>query len=220
MKFTDRLWEGIESIYQAILSHPFLKGLADGTLPEDRFRFYVIQDAIYLRDFAKALAATSSLAPRDEWIEFLSAHARDVLVAERALHEGFFHHWGLTPEQVYATPVAPTNLAYTSYLLRVAHSGNFEEAVAALLPCDWIYVRVGGELEKAGSPNPLYQRWIDTYASEEVWEIVRRMIEIVDAVAEEVAESRRAAMQRHFTVTSRYEWMFWDMAWRKEAWPL
>ena len=104
--------------------------------------------------------------------------------------------------------------------MRVAHSGNFEEAAAALLPCDWIYVRVGGELEKAGSPNPLYQRWIDTYASEEVWEIVRRMIEIVDTVAEEVAESRKAAMQRHFTVTSRYEWMFWDMAWRKEAWPL
>ncbi len=219
-RFTDELWENIGSIYQAILRHPFVTGLTDGSLPEDRFRFYVIQDAHYLRDFAKSLAAAAASAPRDEWTEFLSEHARATLVVERALHDSFFRDWALTPEQVYATPVAPTNLAYTSYLLRVAHGGNFEEAVAALLPCDWIYVQVGRELEKKGSPNPLYQRWINTYASEEVWAIVQKLIDIVDAAAEGLSESRRQVLRHHFTVSSRYEWMFWDMAWRMEAWPL
>lgn len=218
-KFTNQLWEGITPIYQAILKHPFVTGLMDGSLSEDRFRFYVIQDAHYLRDFAKALAAAASSAPRDEWTEFLSEHARDTLVVERVLHDSFFRDWDLTPEQVYATPVAPTNLAYTSYLLRVAHS-SFEEAVAALLPCDWIYIQVGRELEKKGSPNPLYQRWIDTYASEEVWAIVQKLIDIVDAAAEGLSEFRREVLRHHFTVASRYEWMFWDMAWRMEAWPL
>jgi len=219
-KFTDQLWEGITPIYRAILTHPFVMGLMDGTLSEDRFRFYVIQDAHYLRDFAKSLAAAAASAPRDEWTEFLSEHARDTLVVERALHDGFFREWNLTPEQVYATPVAPTNLAYTSYMLRMARGASFEEAVAALLPCDWIYVQVGRELEKKGSPNPLYQRWIDTYASEEVWAIVQKLIGIVDAAVEGLSEFRQEVLRHHFTVASRYEWMFWDMAWRMEAWPL
>ena len=219
-KFTNQLWEGITPIYRAILTHPFVMGLMDGTLSEDRFRFYVIQDAHYLRDFAKSLASAAASAPRDEWTEFLSEHARDTLVVERALHDGFFREWNLTPEQVYATPVAPTNLAYTSYLLRVAHGASFEEAVAALLPCDWIYIQVGRELEKKGSPNPLYQRWIDTYASEEVWAIVQKLIGIVDVAAEDLSEFRQEVLRHHFTVASRYEWMFWDMAWRMETWPL
>jgi len=219
-KFTNQLWEGITPIYRAILTHPFVMGLMDGTLSEDRFRFYVIQDAHYLRDFAKSLAAAAASAPRDEWTEFLSEHARDTLVVERALHDGFFREWNLTPEQVYATPVAPTNLAYTSYMLRMARGASFEEAVAALLPCDWIYVQVGRELEKKGSPNPLYQRWIDTYASEEVWAIVQKLVGIVDAAVEGLSEFRQEVLRHHFTVASRYEWMFWDMAWRMEAWPL
>ncbi|MFW6135921.1 MAG: thiaminase II [Chloroflexota bacterium] len=218
--FTDQLWDGIAPIYQAILEHPFVTGLTDGSLSEDRFQFYAIQDAHYLRDFAKSLAAAAAKAPRDEWTEFFSEHARDTLVVERALHDSFFTGWDLTPEQVYATPVAPTTLAYTSYLLRVAHGASFEEAVAALLPCDWIYIEVGEQLLKEGSPNSLYRSWIEFYASEEFRPIVQEFIDIVDAAAEGASESRREMMHQHFAAASRYEWMFWDMAWRMETWPL
>lgn len=218
--FTQELWASIESIYMAILSHPFLKGLADGSLPEEKFRFYVIQDALYLRDFARALAAAASRSPRDDWTEFLSRHARETLVAERALHDSFFKDWGLAPEQIYSTPMSPTNLAYTSYLLRVAYLGSFEEAVASLLPCDWIYVMVGRELEKKGSPNPLYKRWIDTYASEEFWAIVEELLRIVETVSQWASPALKEIMKNHFITTSRYEWMFWDMAWRMEKWPV
>lgn len=220
IKFTDQLWAGIAPIYRAILEHPFVTGLTDGTLPQDRFRFYAVQDAHYLRAFARALAAAAAKAPRDEWCQFLNEHARDTLVVERALHDGYFGEWGLTAEQVYATPLAPTNLAYTSYLLRVSFSGAFEEALAALLPCDWIYIEVGRKLEQAGSPNPLYRRWIDAYASDAFWTIVQELIAMVDRAVEGLDETRRAALQRHFTTTSRYEWMFWDMAWRMEGWPI
>ncbi len=218
--FTLELWESIEPIYRAILSHPFLRGLADGSLPEEKFRFYVVQDALYLRDFARALAAAASRSPRDEWTEFLSRHARETLVAERALHDSFFREWGLAPEHVYSAPMAPTNLAYTSYLLRVVYLGSFEEAVASLLPCDWIYFMVGRELEKMGSPNPLYRRWIETYASEEFRAVVEELRGIVEAVSQKAGPELKEAMRNHFTTTSRYEWMFWDMAWRMESWPV
>ena len=116
--------------------------------------------------------------------------------------------------------MAPTNLAYTSYLLRVACLGSFEEAVASLLPCDWIYVMVGRELEKTGSPNPLYRRWIDTYASEEFWAVVEEMRGIVETVSGRATPELKGLMKAHFVTTSRYEWMFWDMAWRLESWPI
>lgn len=218
--FTQELWASIEPIYQSILSHPFLKGLADGSLPEEKFRFYVVQDALYLRDFARALAAAASRSPRDEWTEFLSRHAREALVAERALHDSFFKEWGLTSEQVYSTPMAPTNLAYTSYLLRVAYLGSFEEAVASLLPCDWIYLMVGRELERTGSPHPLYKRWIETYSSEEFSAVVEELRKIVETVSGWASSELQGLMRAHFVTTSRYEWMFWDMAWRMESWPI
>ncbi len=218
--FTDKLWHSIRPIYEAILNHPFVTGMLDGGLPEDRFRFYVIQDALYLRDFARALDLVAAKSPKDKWTEFLSEHARETLAVERALHDSFFKDWGLGAEAVYTTPPAPTNLAYTSYLLRVAALGSFEEGVAALLPCDWIYVRVGKALEQKGSPHPLYQRWIDTYASEAFWEVVNRLIDLVEEAAQGLDDRRLAALQRHFAITSRYEWMFWDMAWRLEGWPV
>jgi thiaminase (transcriptional activator TenA) len=167
MAFTAELWKSIEPMYAAILRHPFVTGLTDGSLPHESFRFYVVQDALYLRDFARALSLAGARAPRDEWIIMFNEHAAGALRVERALHEGFFKEFGLAPEDVAATPLAPINLAYTSYLLAVAYGAPFHEAVGALLPCYWIYWEVGKELERRGSPDPLYTRWIGTYASDE-----------------------------------------------------
>jgi thiaminase (transcriptional activator TenA) len=138
MNFTGELWRSITPIYGAIQKHPFVRGLTDGTLPLEAFRFYAVQDALYLRDFARALAMAGARAPRDEWIIMFNEHAAGALRVERALHESFFGEWGLTPGQVMATPLAPTNLAYTSYLLAVAHGAPFHEGLAAVLPCYWI----------------------------------------------------------------------------------
>src|SRR5713226_9517916 len=117
MTFTRELWSSIEGIYAAILKHPFVSGLTDGSLSRESFRFYAVQDALYLRDFARALSLAAARAPRDEWIIMFNEHAAGALKVERALHEGFFAEWRLTPEAVAATPMAPTNQAYTSYLL-------------------------------------------------------------------------------------------------------
>ena len=220
MSFTRELWTAMAPIYAAILRHPFLTGLTDGTLPQERFLFYAVQDALYLREFARSLALAAARAPEDDWIIMFSDHAATALRVERSLHESFFKDFGLSPADVNTTPLAPTNLAYTSYLLAVAHGAPYHEALAALLPCYWIYWEVGKELERAGSPNPLYARWIATYASEEFGAVVRDVLGATDAVAARLGPGERAAMQRHVLTTSRYEWMFWDMGWRLEAWPL
>ena len=89
-----------------------------------------------------------------------------------------------------ATPLAPTNVAYTSYLLAVAYGAPFHEALAALLPCYWIYWEVGKALERAGSPDPLYARWIATYASDEFGDVVRAVLAATDTVADAAAPAR------------------------------
>jgi thiaminase/transcriptional activator TenA len=220
MPFTDDLWRAIETIYAAILRHPFLTGLRDGSLPRESFRFYAVQDALYLREFARGLSIAAARAPRDEWIIMFNEHAAEALRVERALHEGFFQEFGLSAADVTATPLAPTNAAYTSYLLAVAYGRPFHEAVAALLPCYWIYWEVGKALERAGSADALYARWIGTYASDAFGDVVRSVLAATNAMAEGLGPAARDAMRRHFVTTSRYEWMFWDMGHRREAWPV
>ncbi len=217
--FTDELWMSIEPIYAAILRHPFIAGLTDGSLPRERFEFYAVQDALYLREFARALAIAAARAPKDDWIVMLADHAAGALRVERTLHEEFFREFKLTSEAVVATPLAPTTLAYTNYLLAVAYGAPFHEALAALLPCYWIYWEVGKELARAGSPDPLYERWIGTYGSEEFGAIVGAVLEATNEGAAQIGHAERAAMRRHFRTTSRYEWLFWDMGYRCEQWP-
>ena len=119
MTFTGDLWSAMTPIYDAILRHPFVAGLTDGSLPRDSFRFYAVQDALYLREFARALSLAAARAPEDDWIVMFNEHSAGALKVERALHEGFFKEFGLSPAEVAATPLAPTNVAYTSYLASI-----------------------------------------------------------------------------------------------------
>jgi thiaminase/transcriptional activator TenA len=219
-KLTPVLWASAAHIFQQILAHPFLTRLTDGTLPEERFVLYVTQDALYLREYARCLALASAKAPTSHWCEMFAAHAQSALNVERSLHEGYFAGWGLDPAQIEATPPTPTTLAYTSYLLRVAHAAPFEEILGALLPCYWIYWEVGKTLGAAGSPNPTYQRWIDAYASEQFGSAVQRVLDAVDRSTADLPESRLAAIRQHYLTASRYEYMFWDAAYQREEWPV
>jgi thiaminase/transcriptional activator TenA len=220
MGFSAELWKSIAPIYDAILRHPFIRGLGDGSLDRESFRFFVVQDALYLREFGRALSIAAARSPHDDWIVMFNEHAANALRVERALHQGFFKDWGLSPQSVATAAPAPTNLAYTSFLLAVAYGGRFHEALGALLPCYWIYWEVGKALERKGSPEPLYQRWIDTYASEEFAAVVRAVIDAADATAAGLPAAELEAMRRCFIATSRYEWMFWDMGYRRESWPV
>ena len=217
---TQELWSGIEGTYAAILDHPFVTGLTDGSLPREAFLFYVVQDAHYLRDYARALSVAAARAPGEDDIRMFAEHAAGAIVVERSLHEGFFAELGLTEDDVARTPLAPTTLAYTSYLLATAYGGSFSELLGAVLPCYWIYQEVGTALLAEGSPDPLYQRWIDTYGGEEFAEVVRAVLALADRLGPELSAAERARMGGHFRTTARYEWMFWEMGLRREAWPV
>ena len=217
MTARDALWSDITGIHQAILTHPFVTGLTDGTLPRESFRHYVVQDAHYLRGYARALAVCAAKAPDQDTTAMFAEHAAGAIAAERDLHasllDDLFDDLGDA-----AGPVAPATQAYVSYLLATAHGGSFAEALGAVLPCYWIYARVGEELLAAGSPDPLYARWIAMYGGDEYQGVVDAVLAVTDRIGAEPTELAR--MRTHFVVASRYEWMFWDAAYRREVWPV
>jgi len=216
--FTAELWRDIGDIYEAILAHPFVMGLADGSLPPESFEFYVIQDALFLRKYAQALAAVSSRASDQAATEMFARHAVGIVSAELNLHLSLFAELGIDPGSIAAADEAPTTLAYTSYLLGATCHGSYGEGVGAVLPCYWIYWEVGKHLMKRGSPNPRYRRWIGTYSAEEFGDEARDVIAVADELS--LSDTERDRVRRHFRTTSRYEWMFWDMGYRRENWPV
>jgi thiaminase (transcriptional activator TenA) len=220
MRFSADAWQRIAPLYAAILELPFNRELAAGTLSRERFTFYMLQDALYLSHFGKALAVTAARAPDADALIQFAGSAREAVVVERALHEGFFRDFGITGEQAAATEPSPTCAHYTHYLVALAHNAPYEVAVAALLPCFWIYWEVGKHLLTIAQPDNPYQAWIDTYADDTFATGVRRVIAISDQIAAAATPAIQSRMHQAFRRASQLEWMFWDSAYRREAWPL
>ncbi len=216
----DLLWSDAAEIYRGICAHPFITGLTDGSLGHDRFRYYVTQDGHYLRGYARALAGCAAKAPTEADLVMFAAHAGEAIAAERMLHTELLAGLGLGADRAASLPVAPTTQAYVSYLLAVTHTGSYAEAVAAVLPCYWIYARVGEHLQRSGSPDPLYRRWIAMYAGEDFQAVVKAVLAVTDRIGAAASPREQRLMRRHFHATARYEWMFWDAAYRMEEWPV
>jgi thiaminase/transcriptional activator TenA len=220
MGWTDQLWTEIEDIYAAIRKHPFLVGLTTGDLPAEAFAYYIAQDAHYLRDYARALAVVGAKAPTHADTGMFGKHAAETVEVELALHATLLPQLGLDPAELDTVPISPTTTAYTSYLLASVHNGSFAEGLGAVLPCYWIYQRVGADLVASGSPDARYQLWIDTYGGAEFGAVVRAVLDLADRVGATLGEHDEVRARRHFVTTARYEWMFWDAAWRLEQWPV
>lgn len=215
--FTSELWARAAPIYDQILAHPFLSGLSDGSLSRERFGHYVAQDALYLAEFARALSIAGASSGDADTLEMFNRHAAGAVAVERELHDGLLAGLGVSGSEV---SLAPTTLAYTSYLLRTSVLEPFPEALCAVLPCYWIYREVGEALAGKGSPDELYNDWIKTYAGEEFDSLVEEALDLTDRVAESLSGSERERASLAFETGARYEWMFWNMGWTLEGWPV
>ncbi|MGH3436468.1 MAG: thiaminase II [Sciscionella sp.] len=220
MGFCERAWQHTDKLRAAMIDLPFNRELAAGTLSRERFQHYLVQDARYLVAFARALASAAARAPEAEDVAFFSGAAREAIVVERELHAGYFARFGLSAANVDSLETSPTCLAYSSYLLATAQAGSYQELIAALLPCFWVYHEVGAQILDSGpaEDNP-FHAWIDTYVDEEFGRAVASCRDAVDRAAEGAEPSTRASMLAAFTRATEYEWMFWDSAYRLESWP-
>ena len=218
--FSRAAWDRNAQIYEVIRAMPFNAELAAGTLSEERFTHYIIQDANYLIGFGRALTLAAAKAPDADRVVQFAKSAEGAIVVERALHGSFFAHYGITPEIFAATPLSPVCHHYVSYLVATAHAEPYEVVLGALLPCFWIYAEVGRDILSRAAPGNPYQAWIDTYAGEEFHAAVAATIAATDAAASGASATLRKRMHAAFTRATQLEWIFWDSAYRLERWPL
>ena len=209
-------------LWEKILTHPFLIELGEGRLPLDVFRFYVKQDYVYLLEFSRCLGIAAAKAEDRETMRTFAALLDASLTVEVEMLERLGEKIGIAADDLRVSEPAPTNVAYTRHLLSVAYAGTVGEIMAAMLPCMWSYQEIGEKLvaQSALTRNAVYSEWCATYRTQEYMELVSWYRRLVDDLASESGSLMRKKMRTHFILSSRYEYLFWDMAYRKEGWPL
>ncbi|EOL45869.1 thiaminase II [Enterococcus caccae] len=218
MIFTEEVRKSAERIWRKSKEHAFISELKAGTLPPEIFRFYLIQDRYYLEQFSKIHLKAADIAVEKELKTIFLTAVESLEAAEISVRNTFFKELEVTDEQISQTPIAPTAYHYTSHMYREVESKSLARIVAALLPCYWLYQEIGDELIKSGSPNPLYQRWIETYNSDGYRESVLTQKRLTDYLAEQVSKEERVLMKQAFIISSYEELSFWEMAYTKQQW--
>ena len=214
--FSAELRQEAESIWGSIMEHPFLAEIQAGSLPVESFRYYVIQDYHYMEGFGRVVSIALSKAPDSEAIRQLAR--RVTTPVERPLHVRMFELLGVTEEEAAAASPSPTNLAYVNHMISAASMGGVGEAAAAILPCPWSYHEIGTQLKP--TDHPVYRHWVEAYSSGILEESTAAWRELVDRFGAEGGPSVRSAMREAFLASSRYEHMFWSMAYKREQWPV
>ena len=218
-KFTDRLHREAAKIWQECLNHPFVRGIGDGSLPIEKFRYFMLQDYVYLFEYAKVFALGVVKASEPALMKEFAENVYAVLHGEMEIHRAYMKRLGIPEEAAEQVKAALPNLSYTSYMLSEAHAGGAPEIVAAILACSWSYAEIGQELNKipGAVSHPFYGEWIEGYASREYHETNEALIRLMDRLSEGCPEEKKRHLAEIFVNCSRYELDFWNMAWEGAA---
>lgn len=214
-KLTDRMRAAADDIWRKCLDHPFVRGIGDGTLDVEKFRYFMLQDYLYLFDYARVFALGVVKSHDPELMRAFAQNVEATLGGEMNIHRAYMARLGITEAQVMAVRPALDNLSYTHYMLAVAESGGPKEIVAAILACSWSYAVIGQALNAipGAAAHGFYGEWIQGYASEEYTATNDALIERMNALAEGCTPEEEARLTDIFVNCSRYELGFWDMAW-------
>ena len=206
--WTAALWAAGGETWRQILDLPFVRALGDGTLDEDLFSFYLDQDALYLRDYSRALATLSARADTAEAQVHWAAGAHEAIAAESQLHEGW-----LANRARLGGP-SPITMGYTNFLRASAAGDDYVVGAAAILPCYWLYEEVGAVLSSQNHADHPYAEWLSMYGGEEFAADVARSLAEVERAFEAASPAQRVRAARAYLSACVYEREFFDQAHR------
>lgn len=218
MKFFDKLKQHSADEWTTYTEHPFTEGLADGSLPEAAFKDYLVQDYLFLIEFARAYAVAVYKSPTLADMREAASGMSAILDVEMDLHVKLCGEWGLTPQQLEETPPAAETLAYTRYVLDAGMRGDLLALKVALSPCVIGYAEIASRL--ATYPGALADRnpyavWISEYASEAYQDVAKKAEEHLNALAKRyLTAERETELVSIFREATRLEAEFWEMGWK------
>jgi thiaminase/transcriptional activator TenA len=219
--FSQRLRRRADAVWEAQHRHPFVRGIGDGTLDLEAFKFWVRQDYLFLIEYARVLGLAAAKAPDLETMTRFAGLLDETLRVEMGLHRSYAAEFGISEEELEREEMASATRAYTDFLVRTAAVGDFAELVAALTPCMWGFCEIAQRL--AAGPKPAddrYRRWIEMYSSPEFAELARWCRDLLDRLAQGLRAKEQQRLENAFLTSSRYEYLFWEAAYRCEGWPV
>lgn len=221
MSFTASIQPDANAIWEAICEHPMVRQLGAGTLDEVPFRYWVCQDYVYLIEYSRVFAYGAAKAPDLTTMQTFAELLDATLNTEMELHRSYAAKFDIDAAELAATTPSPTTQAYTDFLVRTAAAGTFGDIVAALLPCMWGFNETARRLAETGLPDRAeYAEWIEMYAGEDFTELTDWCKDLMNEVAADAPETDREQYRDLFTTSARYEYRFWDAAWRQEDWDV
>lgn len=218
MKFTQYLFQKSEKIWEEYLNHPFIKELAEGCLPREKFQYYLIQDYLYLKEYSKSFCVGIIKASTMEEMKFFYNSIKGTMNDETEVHIKYLKNFGFEPWQVEKMESNIVNTSYTSYMLSKSLEGNIRKCAIATLPCTWSYNYIGKYIQKNYKEkldNNFYKPWIDSYASKEFTDFTNEWLDYVDKICTDITEDEKKELLNIFITSSKYEKQFWDMVYNK-----
>lgn len=216
----DELQRDCLTVWEELGEHPFVTELAAGTLPLEKFRFYLEQNLMYLPEYSRAIAIGAARSRDDEELRAFTAALENIVrteIPENEARLGEVVAQG-AGDRGGKLAMAPANLAYTSFLIAAAFKGGPIEVMTAIMPCAWSYGEIATRLRPQSSDHPVYGAWLGFFASDEYADLVRRMKDELDALARRGRVSP-GDLSETFRSGARLELGFWEMAYGLQQWP-
>lgn len=219
MKTTERLLSAVKEIWDAYNEHPFVLVIQDGTLDQEKFKYYIIQDFLYLEEYAKVFALGIAKAKSPETTALFSKYVALLTEGEMDIHRGYMGKFAVSRKELEAAHRALDNLSYTSYMLRVAYEEGEAEILAAILSCAYSYEVIARKIVErnpAALDHPCYGDWVKGYANPQYSEANVLLLETTDRLTQHYTEQQVRHLVNIFISCSRYELAFWELAWNMD----
>lgn len=219
MKLTEELYKEVDSLWHSYYKHPFVKGIGDGTLDIEKFKFYMLQDYLYLLDYAKVYALGVVKSDNEDVMKKFATLLDGILNGEMKIHKYYMNRLGISKEEIHNIKPSLANLSYSNYMLSVSQSGTLLDLSVSLLSCMWSYLKIGEHLNDIpeSTEHEFYGEWIRGYNDEEYRKTTQWLIDLIDQLGENCSEKEKSKLKEIFINTSKYEYMFWDMAYKMEG---
>jgi len=219
MSFSHGLKERASKVWEDGYNHPFVQQLGQGTLAPEAFKFYLVQDYLYLLQYAKMFAAAVVKADTEELMAGFSRSQDYILNGEMELHRAYMKQFGISEEEAAAAKASLYNRCYTANMLHYGLTGGLAELLAAVFPCAWTYADYGTRLKADFAvqyENNPYKSWIDMYASEDFAASFAWFYDALDGLVEHMPPAQRENIAEIFASSVEFEYLFWDMAHKQQ----
>jgi len=219
MSFSKGLKAKAAKVWEDGYNHPFVQELGKGTLDKEKFKFYLLQDYLYLLQYAKVFATAVIKSDTEAYMTAFSKSQHYILAGEMNVHREYMKTFGITSQEVESAKSSLHNRSYTANMLSYGLTGGLAEVLAAVFPCAWTYSDYGRRLKAQYADmleSNFYKSWIETYASDEFLNSFAWFFNALDSLVANMSDAQQEKIEEIFVSSVEFEYLFWDMAYKKQ----